>query len=103
VAEVVIHLEPVGDLESPSTRRPHTDHAEIEAEIVSLVDNLVGEGACHRVNIWEEPQGLVASLHCSLKSELSVEEAHDLSEQWEGYLRKRIPALRRVLIHLEPT
>jgi cation diffusion facilitator family transporter len=103
VAEVVIHLEPAGDLESPSTRLPHTDHAEIEAEIVSLVDNLVGEGACHRVNIWEEPQGLVASLHCSLKSELSVEEAHDLSEQWEGYLRKRIPALRRVLIHLEPT
>jgi cation diffusion facilitator family transporter len=103
VAEVVIHLEPVGDLESPSTRLPHTDHAEIEAEIVSLVDSLVGEGACHRVNIWEEPQGLVASLHCSLTSELSVEEAHDLSEQCEGDLRERIPALRRVLIHLEPS
>jgi len=103
VAEVVIHVEPVGDLESPSIRLPHTDHAEIEAEIVSLVDSLVGEGACHRVNIWEEPQGLVASLHCSLKSELSVEEAHDLSEQCEGDLRERIPALRRVLIHLEPT
>ena len=103
VAEVVIHLEPVGDLESPSRRLPHTDHAEIEAEIVSLVDSLVGKGACHRVNIWEEPQGLVASLHCSLKSELSVEEAHDLSEQCEGDLRERIPALRRVLIHLEPS
>jgi cation diffusion facilitator family transporter len=103
VAEVVIHLEPVGDMESPSTRLPHTDQAEIEAEIVSLVDSLVGEGACHRVNIWEEPQGLVASLHCSLKSELSVEEAHDLSEQYEEYLRKRIPALRRVVIHLEPS
>jgi cation diffusion facilitator family transporter len=103
VAEVVIHLEPVGDSESPIARLPHTDHAEIEAEIVSLVDSLVGEGACHRVNIWEEPQGLVASLHCSLRSELSVEEAHDLSEQWEGYLRERIPALRRVLIHLEPS
>lgn len=102
VADVVTHLEPVGDLESPSTRLPHTDHAEIEAEIVSVVDSLAGEGACHRVNIWEEPQGLVASLHCSLKSELSVEEAHDLSEQWEAYLRERIPALRRVLIHLEP-
>jgi cation diffusion facilitator family transporter len=103
VGEVVIHLEPVGGLESPNTRLPHTDHAEIEAEIVSLVDSLVGEGACHRVSIWEEHQGLVASLHCSLKSELSVEEAHDLSEQWEGYLRERIPALRRVLIHLEPS
>ena len=103
VGEVVIHLEPVGDLEISITELPHTDHSEIEAEIVSLVDNLVGEGACHRVNIWDEPQGLVASLHCSLKSELSVEEAHELSEQWEGYLRERIPALRRVLIHLEPS
>jgi cation diffusion facilitator family transporter len=103
VAEVVIHLEPIGDLKSPSTMLPPTDRAEIEAKIVSLVDGLVREGACHRVNIWEEPQGLVASLHCSLKSELSVEEAHDLSEQWEGYLRERIPALRRVLIHLEPS
>jgi len=103
VGEVVIHLEPVGDPGSPSTRLPHADHAEIEAEIVSLVDGLVREGACHRVNIWEEPQGLVASLHCSVKSELSVEEAHDLSEQWESYLRERIPALRRVVIHLEPS
>jgi cation diffusion facilitator family transporter len=103
VDDVVIHLEPLGDAESPNARLPHTDHAEIEAQVVSLVDDLVGEGACHKVSIWEEPQGLVASLHCSLKSELSVEEAHELSEQWEGYLRERIPALRRVLIHLEPS
>jgi cation diffusion facilitator family transporter len=102
VAEVIIHLEPVGDSQSASVRLPFSDHAGIEAEIVAFIDDLAGEGACHRVNIWEEPQGLVASLHCSLKSELSVEEAHDLSEQWEGHLRERIPALRRVLIHLEP-
>jgi cation diffusion facilitator family transporter len=103
VAEVVIHLEPLGDAESHSVMLPHADHAEIEAQVVSLVDQVAGAGACHRVNIWEDPQGLVASLHCSLKSELSVEEAHELSEQWEGYLLERIPALRRVLIHLEPS
>jgi cation diffusion facilitator family transporter len=102
VTEVVTHLEPIGDSESPGTRLENREHTELEAQIVSLVDSVVGEGACHHVAIWEEADGLAASLHCSLDVDLPVEEAHDFSERWESHLRERIPSLRRVVIHLEP-
>ena len=102
VADVLAHLEPIGDPGRPGTRLSSQDQARLETEIVSLVDDFVREGGCHRVSIWEEGQGLTVSLHCSLAPELSVEEAHDLSERLEGHLCDKIPSLQRVVIHLEP-
>ena len=102
VAEVVAHLEPAGDGDTKSTLLDRENHARLEARIVSSVDEFVGQGRCHRVTIWEEDQGLAVSLHCLLTSGLSVEEAHDLSERLEEHLCERIPALRRVVVHLEP-
>jgi divalent metal cation (Fe/Co/Zn/Cd) transporter len=69
---------------------------------VALVDAQVGDGACHNVVIWEEEGGLAASLHCSFSAEVSIQQAHDLSEQLEARLREEISELQRVVIHLEP-
>jgi cation diffusion facilitator family transporter len=102
VAAVVVHLEPVGDTASAGARPEHGDSAALERRIASLVDGFVEVGACHQVELWEEEAGLAASLHCSLRGELSVEEAHDLSERLEAHLRRQMPEFRRVVIHLEP-
>jgi cation diffusion facilitator family transporter len=102
IVEVVVHLEPLSEEERPGHRLSGSQHARIEEQVVSLVDGFVTEGACNRVTIWEEEQGLVASLHCSLSPELSVEEAHDLSERLEAHLCELVPSLQRVVIHLEP-
>lgn len=102
VAQLVAHLEPAGDGNSTSTLLAEDRRANLEARIVSDVDTLMGEGRCHHVTIWEEDGGLAASLHCLLAPELSVEEAHNLSEQLESHLCERIPQLRRVVVHLEP-
>jgi cation diffusion facilitator family transporter len=102
VADIVAHLEPVGDAASVGTRVKPEDRARFEAEIVSVVNGFVGEGACHHVELWKEEDGFAASLHCSLTAELSVQEAHDLSERLEEHLRKQMPLFRRVVIHLEP-
>lgn len=102
VADVVAHLEPVGDTARAGARPEQDDRAILERRIVTLVDGFVEEGACHDVELWEEEAGLAASLHCSLRGGLSVEEAHNLSERLEAHLRRQMPALKRVLIHLEP-
>ncbi len=102
VSEVVTHLEPIGDSQGCSSGLEQRDHAELEAQIVSFVDSFVGDGACHHVSVWEEADGLAASLHCSVSDDVPMEEAHDFSERWERRLRERIPSLRRVVIHLEP-
>jgi len=102
VAELVAHIEPRGDLDTLSAPLNHRDHARIEEEIVALVDSLVAAGACHHVAIWEEKDGLTASLHCSFSPEVSIQQAHDFSEELERQLREEIPQLHRVVIHLEP-
>jgi cation diffusion facilitator family transporter len=102
VAELIAHIEPRGDLDALSAPLNHRDHARIEKEIVALVDSLVADGACHNVAIWEEKSGLTASLHCSFSPEVSIQQAHDLSEELEAHLREEIPELHRVVIHLEP-
>ena len=69
---------------------------------MTLVNATTGEGTCHHVMIWAEEDGWTASLHCSLSPELSIDEAHQLSERLEARLREEIPHLHRVVIHLEP-
>ncbi len=102
ICEVVAHIEPVGDAKGSATPLGGEAHAEMEAKIVSLVDSFVGDGACHHVAIWQEDESWAASLHCSLSPQLSIQEAHDLSERLEVHLLDEIPPLRRVVIHLEP-
>jgi cation diffusion facilitator family transporter len=102
IAEVVAHVEPMGDASGSAVRLCDEEHATIEMKIVSLVDALAGEGACHHVAIWQEDAGWAASLHCSLGPELSIQEAHELSHRLEVHLLDDIPLLRRVVIHLEP-
>lgn len=103
VAELVAHIEPTGHVVSLGTRLNHIDHAEMEKDIVALIDAVIGEGACHHVALWEEEDGLAASMHCTFRPEVSIEEAHDLSEQLEARLRGELPQLQRVVIHLEPS
>jgi cation diffusion facilitator family transporter len=102
VAQLVAHLEPAGDGNSKSTLLEEDGRSSLNERIVSSVDDFIGKGSCHHVTIWEEDDGLAASLHCLLPPELPVEEAHRLSEQLEEYLCERMPALRRVVVHLEP-
>jgi cation diffusion facilitator family transporter len=102
ICEVVAHVEPVGDAKGSATPLGGEAHAEMEAKIVSLVDSLVGDGACHHVAIWQEDERWAASLHCSLSPQLSIQEAHDLSERMEMRLLDQIPLLTRVVIHIEP-
>jgi len=102
VTEVVAHIEPMGDADSLGRPLGGDDHAQMEAKIVAVVDAIVGDGSCHRVAIWEERNAWAASLHCWLRSQLSIQQAHDLSEQLEVRLVEEIPLLRRVVVHLEP-
>lgn len=102
IADVVAHLEPVGEIATPHARLSHEDRTRMEEGIVTLVNSVVGEGACHDVAVWEEESRLAASLHCSFSPEVSIEEAHDLSEDVERLLLSEFSQLRRVVIHLEP-
>jgi cation diffusion facilitator family transporter len=103
ISEVVAHLEPMGDMENHGTRLNNGDRAKLQQGITAVVDALSGPGACHHVDIWQEGEVLAASLHCTFSPDVSVQAAHDLSEELEKRLKERYPQLARVVIHFEPS
>ncbi|MHA1729583.1 MAG: cation diffusion facilitator family transporter [Promethearchaeota archaeon] len=55
----------------------------------------------HKIVIFEE-DGIYISLHIKINGELSVRNAHRISQKLEFYLKSKIPNLKRCVIHSEP-
>ena len=88
-ADVVVHVEPVAtDGEDPGTT-------------VVLAASRRGLAA-HDVRLFEVDGRRTLELHLEVPETLTVEAAHDEAEAIEADLRRDLPALDRVLVHLEP-
>jgi divalent metal cation (Fe/Co/Zn/Cd) transporter len=62
-----------------------------------------GMGA-HGVRIYDlQSAGHALELHLEVSDALTVEEAHDKASAFEEALRKTLPAIDRVVTHIEPT
>jgi divalent metal cation (Fe/Co/Zn/Cd) transporter len=98
---IVTHLEPIGE-GSVERQAKRLDDREVLAALSRAAHEnrwpcLIHDARVHRVG------GEVSlSFHCGLSPEIPIEEAHRLTEQVEKDLRRRIPSLGRVLIHVEP-
>ncbi len=99
---IVSHLEPV---------RPRADSpGGAEAGEKERIRNLIVELAprmgliCdpHDIEITAGEDGLRAAFHCTVDAATDLEEAHRFSERFELALRRRLPRLGRVVIHIEP-
>lgn len=104
-ADVVTHIEPEGTGASvgfaASVSVPLTELAWREAKVMVGKEPLLG--APHGFSAYELPeQGFCISFHCSVDAGLSVEEAHSICSRIEKQLRAAVPALGRIVIHLEP-
>ena len=101
VARIVTHLEPAG--EAAATQRAEEVS---EASVLKALEELRRQGRCpcqpHEVRVQRVGRELTVSFHCPLKPEAGIAEAHALTERLERDLRKRIPRLSRVVIHVEP-
>jgi len=90
-ADVVVHIEPVAG--------PHED---LLTKIRVLAARQ-GLGA-HGIRIYEEETGCRAvELHLEVSESLSLEEAHRQATAFEEELRIAVPAMARIVTHLEPT
>jgi len=55
------------------------------------------------VQVYRVDDGLSVGLCCAVEPDTSLHAAHDLSTTIEQFLRERIPEVRRVVVHMEPT
>jgi len=89
-ADVVVHVEPMGDgAEVPTP-----------AEVRSIAR---GEGLdVHGVRLAAAPEGTTLEFHVEVDRELDVAAAHKCASVLETILRHRFPGLAKIVGHIEP-
>ena len=100
---VVTHIEPVSDPNTPAAVATNSDD---QARVMSALLEWKAENHAnchpHRVVVNRVADRLLVSLHCEVDGDVSLADAHQLTEQAEQALRQRLPDLERVVIHVEP-
>ena len=96
------HLEPVQRQSSNPHEADFYHNEKIEQIIMDLPR--VTEAACdiHEITLLIEKDCLNISFHCMLHGDISIENAHELSERMEVALREEISNVDSVFIHMEP-
>ncbi len=87
-ADVVVHVEPNADDDSPLTM----------ARVLAARHGL----GAHGIRISEEDGRLSMELHLEVREDLSLDQAHALASRFEADLRGRVPRLSSVVTHIEP-
>jgi len=104
--DVNIHIEPLGrHIATPDTVSGEMKQLSrnIEAFLNSLTaeyDELVN---CHDVRVRQVDHRILASCHCTMKTELPITTVHDVTAALEDRVKEHFPQVHRVTIHPEPT
>jgi cation diffusion facilitator family transporter len=104
--DVNIHIEPLGrHIATPDTVSGEMKQLSrnIEAFLNSLTaeyDELVN---CHDVRVRQVDYRILASCHCTMKTDLPITTVHDVTAALEDRVKEQFPQVHRVTIHPEPT
>ena len=101
LTEVTVHIEPKGDSEV-NTAILASSSSDIESEVKNLNSEIPEFLDFHRICVLRRDKWVLLSFHCTVSSDMLISKAHELTSRAEDRLRRRIPSLRRVIIHVEP-
>jgi cation diffusion facilitator family transporter len=79
------------------------DKSIIDDEIIeNIVKSVTGVNECHAIRTRGKVTQTYIDLHITVDPRCSIEEAHEIGDMVELKLKKSIPGVKEVLIHLEP-
>jgi cation diffusion facilitator family transporter len=102
LARVVTHIEPAGDADRGEAAS-RADQSTVNRALASLSGEIGVDCRPHDVQVQRDGEALNVSFHCHLDPNETVSDAHLLSERAEQALRRTLPSLGRLVIHVEPT
>ncbi len=79
--------------------------ARVEAMRAALVALAAEDGALrdiHDVRVRETSDGEIVNFHCDVDAAMRIDEVHERVDGLERGLRRRFPAIKRVIGHAEP-
>jgi divalent metal cation (Fe/Co/Zn/Cd) transporter len=100
--EVETHLEPMQMTGLSGCDAPPTHIAAIETALSELAGASGMLRNVHDVRVRDTSDGEVVNFHCDVDPENTVAVVHELVDGVERGLRRRFPAVRRVIGHAEP-
>jgi cation diffusion facilitator family transporter len=93
--DVVIHVEPEeGDVTQFSKMG-------IYSQMQVIARRLPDVHSVHNLRVFSTPEGADIAADLEMSTDLTVEEAHSVSEQFEERLKKIVPHVNTVTLHLE--
>jgi cation diffusion facilitator family transporter len=101
LSEIVTHIEPAGD-DSATRNASAEDEARLCDAILRIADTMELTCRPHQIHAHRVDDELVLSFHCLMDPATDIGSAHSISEQMERALRREVPELERVVIHMEP-
>ncbi len=100
--EVETHIEPLQTTGLAGRDVPAQRLAAIEMALSELADASGMLRNVHDVRARNTDQGEVVNFHCDVDAENTVAAVHEVVDDVERGLRRRFPAVRRVIGHAEP-
>jgi cation diffusion facilitator family transporter len=101
LTRIVSHLEPIGRASNTHAAQPAG-----QAAVRQAIDTFLKTSRLpiepHDVEVQQTGDKLAVSFHCALDPATTITDAHELTERLERHLRACVPAVGRVVIHVEP-
>jgi cation diffusion facilitator family transporter len=70
--------------------------------ITDIVLGIKGVKACHKIRTRGRPDDVYLDLHVQVNPDMHVDDAHNVSYAIENALKKGIPEITDVVVHIEP-
>jgi cation diffusion facilitator family transporter len=103
--EVNIHIEPLGTAIVP-TEESADDLRDLGRAMEAFLHQLSSEYYellnAHNVRVRQVEHHILASCHCTMRSELPITQIHDVTAALEDRVKESFPQVYRVTIHPEP-
>jgi cation diffusion facilitator family transporter len=99
--EVETHIEPLQSNWEAGRDAPPDRIAAVRDALVEIASRVDFVAEIHDVRV-READGEIVNFHCTVDPALTVADAHEKVDEVERALRRRFPAIRRVIGHAEP-
>ena len=89
-AKVTVHFEPTWK------------DAPLDAKVNNIASSVKGVEGVHNINSSTSKEGIFISLHVLVDKNMSLEEAHKVSDDIEKQIRSAVSNINHITVHLEP-
>jgi cation diffusion facilitator family transporter len=100
--EVDTHIEPLQASDLTGRDAEPRRVAQVTETLIEVVREHGKLRDVHDVRVRETADGEIVNFHCRVDPALSVQAAHELVDEAEYALRRRMPRIKRVVGHAEP-